>query len=750
MLPYRLRPPNYGKKLQAIKNKDGEEDDRHEDPYRNGGPLQRAITADLMLFYQSHFGTTQSNNDEEGSVSTSSSSSLSFETFKIAFRKSKIAMLHRSPTSQNAAATNTTTTTMTGFVPPRCDHNAHSQLLYAACLDLLRRHMKPPESSFSQAACAIFCLYALYETNPLPDPSTISSIAVRDGMDETNAWLQFLPMGIQHRTNPKLIYRRNFRQPIRIDWEHYGYLLELRDLAQSVLRGSSPSSSLTILAKDVEVIINKLIRYDETGNGPHRDFCRLEFCAYTGPCGLEGFAGHTDYPFPHSGTSNPNKDIHRSTKRGSQKDEEEETTAAMETEPLTPLPPFQFSNDLEHRLIEYTASCQSIRMPPLHSTTTPREKRIRQSLLPMFQHPNDAPNPVEQLLEACRKGSNPEEPSTRSPPKRRIKLRHVTFGSVQVHATAPNAGSDSAPLQQKHKEQLEQVPETSSTPAESLTEEDTAPAFDLILPSDLSSQQQQSLQCAVETILLDRREGSSLQFLLSAPPQTVEANHDKDGGGGISTIGENDGGISTVSTRTSVTDAGQKALNALFSEVKRAPPPSSNHKVPAVSHYTKRTRDFFLTSVLEEETSEGHARENENNLSDLSSDEEEFDDEASVAASRVGQRALEMLLSTANRQPTLSDSKEITKAGGQRPKASGTVKQCQEKKRVKKPVVASRDQTRESKVESEKEESETESWGVESESLFSAISNRGRTALDVLLSQAVKSHPSSVDKEKGS
>jgi hypothetical protein len=155
---------------------------------------------------------------------------LAFGVFRKVFGAAKVARLH------------------TRLAPHRCDPNAYLQLIYAACLSLLKQSSIPKHQpddtnanananananntnqnndkddvvNFNDAAYAVFCLYALYETNPLPQGHPDD--------DDKSSRLAML----SNRENPKLLFRRAFRSNIRIDQAHYLYLLTLRDLALS-------------------------------------------------------------------------------------------------------------------------------------------------------------------------------------------------------------------------------------------------------------------------------------------------------------------------------------------------------------------------------------------------------------------------------------------------------------------------------------------------------------------------------------
>ena len=685
MLPYRLRPPSYGAKLKEQKESSSSSSsessflDRTQ-PYREGGPLERAIKADLaaLLPKFEHALIARTADDEQpqqqqppdggggGEIRKTTHHlppGTAFGAFKQVFGEAKVAMLHRSSTPSSHATT--------GFRPPRCDRNAYSQLLYAVCFSLLRDAFHPTTTArttttsnertvlLSQAAYAVFSLYALYETNPLPRaPNTKEGI------------LALLPMGLQNRDNPKALYRRAFRQAVRIDIEHYAYLLRLRDLARAAqascqqrqwchaatavrISGKDDSWATTTttddgaitaattaaaatwkcdcaVATDVGVVLDRILLSNNM----------LEFCAYTGPCGLEGLAGHADYPFP----ATEGATTVTTTAANVTNNNESASTTTQQALGETAIPASEepFSSELEERVAAYLSSRQAIRLPAVKPNMAQKEKRIREILLPIFSQQNEEhgspihDDPLSTLLTACR---GKQDDDREQPPQKRIKLRHrhVTFGTVLVKNDANTMGM---PADKPTKEGMDG--ESMSFMREAVTDnggpatDPRPPPFELILPSSLSPEQHSSLQDAVqalldrdESLLLPLQGGGSSQV---AAPSHIEGLTNDDG---VSTLG--DGIVSTAST--TIADAGRGALRDLLSRVK-APMTSAGESMS--------TGQFFLASGAAEKHDNSAlptGDKDDTRLSDLSSDDE--NDEVSVAASRVGQRALQKLLSTA-------------------------------------------------------------------------------------------------------
>jgi hypothetical protein len=151
-----------------------------------------------------------------------------FQLFLRLFQEENIALVH------------------TDGLPPRFDPEFFAQILYSSCVSLVGKDLQ-------QSAFGIFALYALYETCPLPR------------IQSTWDWLT---MGLAHPDNPKLGYRRRFRQKIRINREEY-----LR--IQKLIHRCYGHPSQRILANDVLQIISRL---------------EWEWSEYSGARGVEALA----------------------------------------------------------------------------------------------------------------------------------------------------------------------------------------------------------------------------------------------------------------------------------------------------------------------------------------------------------------------------------------------------------------------------------------------------------------------------
>jgi hypothetical protein len=471
MLPFRLKPPAYGGKLKKEKQENASPLDQNH-PLRDGGPLQRAIHDDLFAQYPTFVATLNTsflvdNHDSKG---------WSFTVFKQIFSDAGISLLH------------------TQFTPPRCDATAYSQLLYAVCFDFLRQAFQPDENNHSFGAFAVFLLYSLYETNP--HPSKLSSE------------METLPMNIQDRYNPRLTFRRCYRERICIDLEHYHYLLQLREMClakvaslQAGMEDWEQTCKITCsLARDTVEVNSRLV--------PHFDHC-----AYTGPCGLEALAGHGDYPVP------PTAATARWWKENRQKFLLTDTALKVPVAPLAES--YQIPTVLQEEVEQYINQRNTMKQMQL-SRDKQRRQRIRDAAIPLFPTENTA---LDGLAFFSR---------SRQPGKKRVRLRHG-FVEIAVDAsTQPSKNTD-----------VNGSDELSMRESISNNQEETeAHGFQLILPEGVSAAIEESLQDAFETLV---------QRKVMLPPATV-ATHPEE----VSTLAR------SQSVATSVTGTGRNALRVLL------------------------------------------------------------------------------------------------------------------------------------------------------------------------------------------
>jgi hypothetical protein len=528
-------------------------------PFADGGPLQAAIRADLdELFPQftSLLAKSVVAAGQDGRT-TAASPASAFRAFKTVFQTNKVALLHL-------------------FAPPRCDVAAYSQLLYAVCLSMIRDAylVYRPTSTvfFEHVSYGTFLLYTLYQTNPLPT-------APRDG-SYNKAQLELLPLGLFDCRNPKeSTFARHFRTPIRIDYEHYGYLLRLLDLGMAAVsdqheRQQQQPTSLTLLVPDLLTIVRRLLSADDDNNN------MLEFCAYTGPCSLEGLAGH-EIMDPHDDA----RIISTSTAVAPNSSSSNSTNATVMTS-------FTLSHTIEEQLHVYQTKLGKVRMPPVTANMSNRSKRVRSALEPVF-----AEDTALARLLAIGKGGPIEAPTTTVAAKSRVTFDLVSEQELQAKDHGP-------------------------------AEDDPA----ILLPEGLLAAQVESIRLAVRT-LVERDEP-----LLPTKKRRRRYNqHDDDNADDHDAVSHGFASSSVASAFTSYSEAaiGQRALGDLLDRSRAADCGTSFLAVQTFWHDEEN-----MEAVIE------NLPDTLGGMSDLSSDEELFE-EVSMAASRVGQSALQELLKKA-------------------------------------------------------------------------------------------------------
>lgn len=298
MLPLVPRIPMLGGKLAAKKKEEfgsaannhhhtGKRHDFRSWQLMHGGPVQRAISADLLSLRQ------EFRNDLEKVVSSMSrinhkvpkpAPGKAFQVFKETFRRTKFGIIH------------------TRCCPPRCDKEAYIQMIFSATLELLSRELKENlcnrsmenetiQTSFVDAIFAVFALYVLYETNPLPHfPLNVGVLQKRSCDDlsasELKEIMSMMPMGASSDQGGRRAFRRYFRAPIRISLYHYFSLIQLRDVSMAVMDSLSYSSQQPSFIRDMAVdgvcIIDRLKPL-------------LLLCEYSGPGSMESLVGSEEY-----------------------------------------------------------------------------------------------------------------------------------------------------------------------------------------------------------------------------------------------------------------------------------------------------------------------------------------------------------------------------------------------------------------------------------------------------------------------
>lgn len=241
MLPFKLRSnagSTRGRKPRTTEDISG------------GGPVSKAITRDLQEF-QKVVVTHLQGLQEEEEHTEKWKLGQAFQVFKQLFGKGKIALLH-------------------SLLPSiKCDQEAYAQAIYAACFECLCKSTK-----FLEKCVAAMTLYTLYETNPLLKAEDLKP-------------KDYIPVGLNGFGIPRSIYRRAFRQRIRIDRANSIRLLHLGEECNMFADRCQEEHKLGPLlgvADDTVEILRRL------------SSC-WDYCEYTGPVGLEALAGHADYPY---------------------------------------------------------------------------------------------------------------------------------------------------------------------------------------------------------------------------------------------------------------------------------------------------------------------------------------------------------------------------------------------------------------------------------------------------------------------
>ncbi|GKY95618.1 hypothetical protein MPSEU_000523100 [Mayamaea pseudoterrestris] len=391
---------------------------------------------------------------------------FAFRILKDVFGVSKLNLLH------------------TLLAPKRSDRSAFSQLLYNACWSLLKDSLRDDDSvNMMHASFAVFTLYILYETNPLP-----SGVATTDANR-----LVMLPMGLnQNLENPGFLHRRHFKQAIRVGLRQYYMIQRLRQHALAGMASQATlSASYAVLATDVIYAIDRLLP-------------KLQLCSKSGPCGLESSAGDEIFVKSHGQPQNVANGVAFAPSIY-----ETECMDVDSPRGSTPSTAFEL---VQETFSSYLQGCHSIRFPSVLSCNTSlptRMERMRETLHPVTDgRSNDIPfdrfsSETDKDVDALK----------------HVPLRSVTFGVVP-------AGVDIGPLATT-KSQLSLSIDRNFDSAFAQRDYDRIefPSLDLVLPQELLCFQERSLMAAIET-LLSRRKGTT--FLAST--QSATSN-------GILTIG---------------------------------------------------------------------------------------------------------------------------------------------------------------------------------------------------------------------
>jgi len=316
MLPYKIRKPVYSgaskhflpEKPSAVNRTGGADADileqlAKDDPRLIGGNLQKAILLDLIDLRE-HFFERENRNSTTNVAASSSSQPMgtSFGRFKATFRDRRFGAMH------------------TRTAPRNIDRGEYAQLLYSCCFYLFEESVaddkvnaQKNKFNLPKSIFAIFALYTLHQTNPLPispptrqcTPKTKYGNFQEDALRE--AW-SALPISREEQN----LHRKCYKSPVRIDRKNYLLLLQLSDVCKAILAQScldnNDSSRHFSIAQDASYIIDKMLFTDNF----------FSYCEYHGPCGLEGLAGNPHFykehfvkqkKLPKKGKSNKSKTV---------------------------------------------------------------------------------------------------------------------------------------------------------------------------------------------------------------------------------------------------------------------------------------------------------------------------------------------------------------------------------------------------------------------------------------------------------
>lgn len=299
--PYKIRKPVYSgasKHFLPLKTQpdptpasdaDQLEQLARDDPRLIGGNLQKAILLDLIDLRGRFLENENNSTATSQHLNTHAPSfGTSFGRFKDTFRERRFGAIH------------------TRAAPRNVDRGEYAQLIYSSCFYLLEESIDYTTDvhnnnrfNIPNAIFAIFSLYTLHETNPLPIAPVTRQSTPRTkfgNFDEDllkEAW-SALPISREEQN----LNRRCYKSPVRIDRRNYMSLLQLSDVckaltAQRCLGINESSDKLRSchggLAQDAVYIIHKML-FNENF---------FIYCEYHGPCGLEGLAGNLHFYNEH-------------------------------------------------------------------------------------------------------------------------------------------------------------------------------------------------------------------------------------------------------------------------------------------------------------------------------------------------------------------------------------------------------------------------------------------------------------------
>ena len=576
MLPYHLRPPSVGRTLKS---------GTQSEVQAGGGPVQRAIQKDLEALHREFLADVARRQQQQGQSTKSDTKTAasphwkrgeSFGLFKHVFGSYKTALVHL-------------------LIPSaKCDEEAYSQLIYAGCLDVFKQSMKDASSDdtssyLDKSIAAVFSLYALYQTNPLPR--------------STKSPWENLTMGLHSLENPRTIYRRAFTQKIRIDRLHYNLLLRLRELAlarqaqcsYSYHSGKEEWACTCGIASDVLDVLERMDSH-------------LDFAYYTGPVGLEGIAGHADW-----------------------QDETAEVEAKEKPPTLLPLEglqeaPFEISSStsLATNLQNYQSRIKAIQLPneKSHMAT-----RLHNELTPFFESLQK--EPWEQVQYHLF-NENPTSNISSTGPRRRV--RRVL--NVRIEVPEQETGGE----------------KRTGGVDEDEDKTETLPKFELIMSDDIPQNMENHLERAVTSLLEQNKDLLTdivaAEVNSNSEEQPCNPNQSVHHGDEVSSIGI--GGVSVVTGQGRMALQQLLSSTAKLPRVATIPKPSKTQQRPMdtqkknqAARFLSLTEENMVDSLSNEASDDGSVV---SNLSFPEDDEDDDYDGASAATSAVGRHALETLL----------------------------------------------------------------------------------------------------------
>jgi hypothetical protein len=543
MLPYKLRAPAYG---SVEKNKLRKTDGTDETVMTGGGPMPKAIALDLKAFHTTFVTHIKGLQERDG---TTWSSGKAFRVFKQLFGAGKIGLLH-------------------WLLPHiKCDQEAYAQIIYAACFECLH-----DSADLLEKCTAIMMLYTLYEINPL----------VRTGDLKPE---ELIPVGLSWREYPRAMFRRAFRQRIRIDRAHFIQLLRLREeccICIDMHQGGDKHNPITGVAGDTMVILERLASH-------------WDFCEYTGPVGLEALAGHPSYPY---------------------RDYQEEATQSSDQAHLSPqgassaVAAGETVNSqaaLTSVLKEYQSAIKSIHFG---SARTNLVSQLRETLHPVLPQ-EGKPSWLGRIETAY--------------DNKTLVLGNIASGQEEVRPTKNQDESGDAPV--------------SRVLVNTVQENQLDVTRRLVVPDEISEKSQQLLQSALEELL--QRLGSS--FIDKEDSGQVETRQSMTndlstlGGAGAATVASGHGQAAIEHLLAEAHSSARVPTSVLAPSTRSRlyePPPNSMNR-------------FLYADLSFDSENDDSASSDMSKISiDSGLDEEsDGDDEVSAATSAIGQRALTMLLS---------------------------------------------------------------------------------------------------------